>query len=221
MQRIKDESRDPTQPRFGDPAPAAPLKDASAEKASDVVMTKPGVNRKITKAELAEHTGPENPWFVVQGEVYDATTYLNEHPGGPQSITLVAGDDATEDFMAIHSADAKRKLAEYHIGTLEGSLVEETKDAPVDDTIFLNPKQWKKSKLVSVKDVSKDSKVFRFALDKDEQALGLPTGQHVYVRLKRKTVSSVKKAADGEMVQRAYTPLSREMDKGYIDMLVK
>jgi nitrate reductase (NAD(P)H) len=50
--------------------------------------------------------------FVVNGEVYDATTYLNDHPGGPDSIFLVAGQDASEDFMAIHSSDAKKKLAE-------------------------------------------------------------------------------------------------------------
>lgn len=50
--------------------------------------------------------------FAVHGEVYDATDYLDKHPGGPGSILLVAGDDATEDFMAIHSLDAKRKLAQ-------------------------------------------------------------------------------------------------------------
>lgn len=52
------------------------------------------------------------PQFVVNGEVYDATAYLNDHPGGPDSIFLVAGQDASEDFMAIHSSDAKKKLAE-------------------------------------------------------------------------------------------------------------
>lgn len=163
--------------------------------------------------------GGDNP---IQ-QVYDATEYLAEHPGGPQSITLVAGEDATDDFMAIHSADARRKLAEFHIGTLVGSLV--GGDQPTDDSdkpgVFLHPKKWKPSRLVSVKDVSKDSKVFRFALEGDDQALGLPIGQHVYVRLKRKVERSGQKASEGELVQRAYTPLSRQNDKGFIDMLVK
>ena len=44
--------------------------------------------------------------------MYDATDYLQDHPGGADSILLMAGEDATEDFMAIHSADAKRKLSE-------------------------------------------------------------------------------------------------------------
>ena len=48
----------------------------------------------------------------MNGEVYDGTDYLKDHPGGADSILLVAGDDATEDFMNIHSLDAKQKLAE-------------------------------------------------------------------------------------------------------------
>jgi len=49
--------------------------------------------------------------FVVNGEVYDATAFLNDHPGGADSIWLAAGEpDASEDFFAIHSDDAKRKL---------------------------------------------------------------------------------------------------------------
>ncbi|KAG6847888.1 hypothetical protein H0H87_004466, partial [Tephrocybe sp. NHM501043] len=68
-----------------------------------------------------------------------------------------------------------------------------------------------------MEDVSKDSKVFRFALDSEQRKLGLPIGQHVYVRLRRKASSS---ASAGELVQRAYTPVSRRNDKGFIDMLV-
>ena len=125
--------------------------------------------------------------------------------------------------MAIHSADARRKLAEYHIGTLVGSLVGD--DQPTDNSnkpgVFLHPKKWKPSCLVSVRDVSRDSKVFRFALEGDDMSLGLPIGQHVYVRLKRKVERSGKKVSEGDLVQRAYTPLSRQRDKGFIDILVK
>ncbi|KAG2006713.1 acyl-CoA dehydrogenase [Coprinopsis cinerea AmutBmut pab1-1] len=221
MQRLKDAGQDPSKPEFNPKRSASSVVAKPAEPVEEVKMTKPGVTRKITLEELAAHAHDETPWFVVRGEVYDATEYLNEHPGGLQSITLVAGDDATEDFIAIHSADAKRKLAEYHIGTLVGSLVEESKPEASDPTIFLHPKQWKAVRLVSTTTVSRDSKIFRFQLDTRDQTLGLPTGQHVYVRLKRKVERDGKKVADGELVQRAYTPLSRDVDKGFIDMLVK
>ncbi len=52
---------------------------------------------------------------MVDGEVYDGTTYLKDHPGGADSILLVAGEDATDDFMAIHSVDARQKLAEVRL----------------------------------------------------------------------------------------------------------
>lgn len=74
-------------------------------------MTKSGVTKEITPQELLEHAA-HNPWFVVRGEVYDGTPFLEAHPGGPASILLVAGQDATEDFMAVHSADARAQLAE-------------------------------------------------------------------------------------------------------------
>jgi nitrate reductase (NAD(P)H) len=74
-------------------------------------MTNPNVKRKISPEEL-QGQDKEKPWFVVHGEVYDGTGFLKEHPGGGDSILLVAGEDATEDFMAIHSADGQAKLAQ-------------------------------------------------------------------------------------------------------------
>jgi len=123
--------------------------------------------------------------------------------------------------MAIHSSDAKKKLAQYHIGTLYGGNITNTVEpATTDDDRghFLHARRWKPTTLIKVQDVSRDSKIFRFVLDRPDQSLGLPTGQHVYVRLRRKAGPDV---AEGEVVQRAYTPLSRPECKGFIDILVK
>ena len=73
-------------------------------------MTQPGIDRKITLSELRNHD-KSDPWFSVNGEVYCGTSFLEEHPGGPDSILISAGEDVTEDFMAIHSPEGKRKLA--------------------------------------------------------------------------------------------------------------
>jgi nitrate reductase (NAD(P)H) len=190
-------------------------------------MLKEGVNRTITMEELKEHSGPAQPWFVVAGEVYDGTGFLKDHPGGGDSITLVAGEDATEDFMAIHSPQGKKQLAAFHIGTLEKKAVSNvTVNAAAEiEPIFLNKTKWKKGKLVDVEVVSHDSRVFRFALEKPEQALGLPIGQHVFVRLRRKVkrdgLRHDEVVVDGEMIQRAYTPVSLSDAKGEIDLLIK
>lgn len=172
---------------------------------------------------------------MVKGEVYDGTDYLEEHPGGASSIILVANEDATEDFMAIHSADAKRKLSQvrsmgckaycahtdrfcqYHIGTLQGDLTKEPATSPdterAPDAPFLDPKSWKPVKLTSIEQLNHDSFIYRFSLSSDDKMLGLPVGQHVFVRLKRKDT--------GEIVQRAYTPVSMENARGKLDFLVK
>jgi cytochrome-b5 reductase len=54
--------------------------------------------------------------------VYDVTSYLEDHPGGPDIVTDVAGLDATDDYMDIgHSEDADAMLVDYLIGTVEGA----------------------------------------------------------------------------------------------------
>ena len=69
MQRLKDQGRDPTKPIFGVSVAEETVRNDDTVVQEVVSMTKPGVNRKITKEELAEHTGADNPWFVVKGEV--------------------------------------------------------------------------------------------------------------------------------------------------------
>lgn len=195
-----------------------------------IVMTKAGVDRKVTANELEAHSSAEEPWFVVEGEVYDATPFLSKHPGGSDSITIVAGQDATEDFMAIHSTAAKVQLQEFHIGTLTSSISATANHAVAvqkgerrgPDEVFLQPR-WKQANLVAVEKVSRDSKLFRFELETPEQRLGLPCGQHVYVRLHRKTESQRNKVVDArkDWVQRAYTPVSSADTCGTLDLLIK
>ena len=71
------------------------------EEKNDVKMTKDGLDRTIAIDELQKHDGDANPWFVVNGEVYDGTYFLEAHPGGATSITGAAGQDATDEFMTI------------------------------------------------------------------------------------------------------------------------
>ena len=74
----------------------------------------------------------------------------------------------------------------------------------------------KKDEFVSLKlakkiVVSHVTRIFRFALPSEEHVLGLPIGQHVMVS------ANVK----GNDVQRAYTPISSDDDKGFVDLMIK
>ena len=73
------------------------------EQAGEVSMVKEGINKSITIDELRKHDNEGSPWFVVNGEVYDGTAFLKDHPGGAQSIVSSAGLDSSDEFMAIRT----------------------------------------------------------------------------------------------------------------------
>ncbi|XWW95084.1 hypothetical protein V2A60_003035 [Cordyceps javanica] len=190
------------------------------EPEKEICMTNPKVNRTISLDELKAHEGEAKPWFVVNGQVYDGTPYLEDHPGGATSIINAAAQDATEEFMTIHSENAKAMMPQYHIGTLddaarkalEGGTGEDLASDPAR-AIFLQPKTWSKAILEAKMDVSSDSKIFSFCLDHAGQSIGLPTGQHLLIRLRD--------PATREAIIRAYTPLSETRSKGRLDILIK
>ncbi|KAL7928205.1 hypothetical protein V8C35DRAFT_333416 [Trichoderma chlorosporum] len=233
MQRMKEAGLDPRFPRLGVSQsssstiaePGISQGCLATENAQNVMINPDKVSTIISASQLAEHASGESPspWFVVEGHVYDGTGFLLAHPGGEQSIRLVAGEDATEDFMAIHSMDAKKMLRDYHIGKLEQPL-EKLRYPPgapeIQDDLskpYLDPKVWKKLCFLHKRVVSHDSRIFRFALLHEDQILGLPVGQHVYLRVKK-----VDKATEKtEIVQRAYTPYSCSSQRGFIELLVK
>lgn len=144
-------------------------------------------------------------------------------------MSLLGDRSFDRRLSLLSSQDAKLQLAQYHIGTLVASEtpteVATTPMAP--DPIFLSKTKWKRAKLVEIDHINHDSRNYRFALEYPEQELGLPTGQHVYARLRRKVCpgdaedNGGAKEAEGEMVQRAYTPVSSQYAKGFLDMLIK
>jgi len=69
MQRLKEEGLDPTRPNFSTDSTARSTSKAKVPKPTETVMTKQGVDRKITPAELESAEAKEQAWFVVRGEV--------------------------------------------------------------------------------------------------------------------------------------------------------
>ncbi|KAI9739142.1 MAG: hypothetical protein M1834_007355 [Cirrosporium novae-zelandiae] len=193
---------------------------SEAPAAEEVKMTKDDINRSITLDELRKHDIAEQPWFVLDGEVYDGTTFLKEHPGGAQSIVSAAGTDATEEFMATHSETAKAMMSAYHIGTIDKATKnilgegEVQRDGSSEKRpVFLNSRMWAKAILIEKKIISWNARIFKFKLQHENQLLGLPVGQHLLVRLRD--------SVTGEVIVRSYTPISETSKKGYLDILVK
>lgn len=101
MERVKKVGGNLTNGYWGEKIGGEEPEHAAIEEAKEIKMTKDGVDKIIEIDELRKHDKAENPWFVVNGEVYDGTAFLEGHPGGAQSIISAAGLDATDEFMAI------------------------------------------------------------------------------------------------------------------------
>lgn len=76
----------------------------------------------------------------------------------------------------------------------------------------LNPREFRNFPLVEKQKVSPDTYRFFFGLPEPGSLLGLPTGQHVYIRHEN---------AEGDMVSRSYTPVSTNRERGRMELVVK
>lgn len=104
MERVKKAGGDLTNGRWGELADGEDETGRAIEAVHEIKMTNDDVVDTITIEELRKHDQDQNPWFVLNGEVYDGTAFLNEHPGGAQSIVSVAATDCTDEFMAIRKS---------------------------------------------------------------------------------------------------------------------
>lgn len=95
-----------------EPAPAA-SPDASPDAGDDG-------DDDISIAEVAGHDDAASCWVAIEGTVYDVTSWVTRHPGGPDRILGICGTDASEEFGAQHGGQAlpTEQLSEFAIGEL-------------------------------------------------------------------------------------------------------
>lgn len=90
-------------------------------------VTSTGAPLTLTIQEVQKHNQSSDCWAIVNNKVYNVTSYLNNHPGGPQTILPYCGADMTVAFdtkggRGSHSSVADQELASLLIGQL-GSTV--------------------------------------------------------------------------------------------------
>lgn len=74
-------------------------------------------------SEIESRSTEENCWAAIDGNVYDLSTWVDQHPGGSEKITELCGTDATAAFENMHggSNKARQALILLKIGTLNPS----------------------------------------------------------------------------------------------------
>mmetsp|Transcript_22570 Transcript_22570/g.31428 ORF Transcript_22570/g.31428 Transcript_22570/m.31428 type:complete len:142 (-) Transcript_22570:242-667(-) len=82
---------------------------------------KPEVPSKVISLEEVEkHASRESCWLIIEGNVYDVTDYMDDHPGGGDVLLDASGRDATDDFNDVgHSKTAVSYMKKYLIGAFE------------------------------------------------------------------------------------------------------
>ncbi len=133
-------------------------------------------------------TLPKPNLHLNPAQVYDATPFLEDHPGGAESILISAGMDATDEFNSIHSSKAKGMLKDYYIGELVTAeakaaagaiaITAVASSAPVPpstppqtestELIALDPRKKIAFKLAEKIAISHNVRRFRFALQTPE-----------------------------------------------------
>ncbi|KAI7900653.1 uncharacterized protein BX663DRAFT_458378 [Cokeromyces recurvatus] len=219
------------------PSAAATAAAATKEKSNDGKKLK-----TYTLEEVAKHATEDDCWIVLNGLVYDCTPFLNEHPGGAQSIVLAAGTDCTDEFFAIHSEKAINMLKKYLIGevqqeaattpekqvsssqTQKSNVITPSSQSTNNNNTttttaqsFFDPRVWKKLVLQKKEAISTTIRKFTFAVPEGvDEVLSLPVGLHVYMKLKEDINDQSEKP---KIVIRAYTP--SKVNQKTIEFMVK
>lgn len=76
---------------------------------------------------------------------------------------------------------------------------------------LLDPNEKYYLPLIEKEEISHDTRRFRFGLPSSDHVLGLPVGQHIHLIV---TINE-------ELVIRAYTPVSSDDNRGYVDLVIK
>lgn len=96
--------------------------------------------------EISRHNSPSDCWMLINGKVYNITSYFGSHPGGNGTMSATCGKDATTAYMtkdpnantsgsrSSHSSKAISLLANYYLGDLNQTLNSQTISNKINST---------------------------------------------------------------------------------------
>ena len=99
---------------------------SSSSSSSTATIGNPN-NTFYTLCQVRQHNTMDSAWILVGTDICDVTSYLQEHPGGANSLLRRAGGvkDCTEDFR-FHSKRRRKMWDKFKIGRLGECSASET-----------------------------------------------------------------------------------------------
>lgn len=76
----------------------------------------------FSMADIAIHSSEADCWTSIDGNVYDLTQFIKEHPGGRRAILGLCGKDGSADFHDAHGKGGRAQTAvfiKYKIGIVQ------------------------------------------------------------------------------------------------------
>ncbi|XP_076147204.1 cytochrome b5 isoform X1 [Alosa pseudoharengus] len=85
----------------------------------DQDSTNDGSVRYYRLTDVEQRNSFKSTWIIINHNIYDVTTFLEEHPGGEEVLREQGGGDATESFEDVgHSTDAREMAKSMIVGQL-------------------------------------------------------------------------------------------------------
>ena len=76
------------------------------------------MKRQFSREEVQRHNTKNSAWVIVDGEVFDVTSWVPKHPGGSRLILEFSGTDCSDEFAAFHAPRSRGVLERYKIGVV-------------------------------------------------------------------------------------------------------
>lgn len=85
------------------------------------IISDTSTSSQYTLADVSMHPDAKSCWSVINGKVYNLTSWIGQHPGGEDAILSICGKDGSQAFNIQHGTSKKQAdiLATFFIGNLK------------------------------------------------------------------------------------------------------
>ncbi len=89
------------------PVYETPATSAGSESTNPEANGSAGGTSGTTLAQVSQHNSRTSCWAAINGNVYDLTSWIPNHPGGEQAILQLCGTDGSAKFNAQHGGNGR------------------------------------------------------------------------------------------------------------------